>query len=212
MGTTAPSASSRAGWLGCAVLAVWLAWPLLQPASAGAEVVARRLRAGAFLVATRNLASTPFAETVILITRYGRAGATGLTVNRPTEIPLHEAFPEVEQLRGHGGTLLLGGPVSPRAVFVLVRSDEPRAGMQRVAKGIYYSSGIEAIVGSPPKDFSDASARVFAGYAGWAPGQLEGEIARGDWIVAWEEPTAAFGEDLRELWRTLLESWSGRWT
>jgi putative transcriptional regulator len=172
----------------------------------------RRLGNGVFLVASHNLATSMFAETVILITHHESGGTMGLTVNRPSEISLSTAFPDIEQLQGENSALFLGGPVSPRAVFVLLRSDEPQAGMERLAKGIYFSRGLSPILEDSSRNFSGDSTRVFAGYAGWAPGQLEAEIERGDWILAWESPDVAFTHDLKKLWRMLLESWSGRWT
>jgi len=171
-----------------------------------------RLGSGVFIVATGNLATSMFAESVILITRYESGGTMGLNVNRPSEIPLGEAFPDIERLQGEDTPLFLGGPVSPRAVFALVRSDRPRPGMERVAEGIYFSQGLDPLLEDPASDLSGSSTRVFAGYAGWAPGQLEAEIERGDWIVAWENPAAVFSRDLKKLWRKLLQAWSGRWT
>jgi putative transcriptional regulator len=171
-----------------------------------------RLGNGVFLVATGNLATSMFAEAVILITHYESGGTMGLTVNRPSEIPLSTAFPDIEQLQGESSTLFLGGPVSPRAVFVLLRSNQPQAGMEQLAEGIYFSHGLDPVLEAPSRDLSGDSTRVFAGYAGWAPGQLEAEIERGDWIVAWENPAVAFTQDVKGLWRKLLESWSGRWT
>jgi putative transcriptional regulator len=84
--------------------------------------------------------------------------------------------------------------------------------MERVAEGIYFSRGLDPMLEDPSRDLSGDSTRVFAGYTGWAPGQLEAEIERGDWIVAWENPAVAFTRDVKKLWRKLLGSWSGRWT
>jgi len=171
-----------------------------------------RLGKGVFIVATGKLATSMFAESVILITRHESSGTMGLAVNRPSEVRLSAAFPDIEQLQGESGTLFLGGPVDPRAVFVLLQSDQPQAGMKRLADGIYFSHGLDPILEDPSRNFSGDSTRVFAGYTGWAPGQLEAEIERGDWIVAWENPAVAFTRDLKKLWKKLLESWSGRWT
>jgi zinc protease len=171
-----------------------------------------RLGSGVFIVATANLATSMFAESVILITRYERGGTMGVTVNRPSELTLSEAFPDIERLQEEEGNLYLGGPVEQRAAFVLVRSDRPQPGMQRVTEGIYFAHDLDPILQDPSWDLSGDSVRIFAGYAGWAPGQLEAEIERGDWIVAWEDPVVAFTRELRKLWRKLLQSWSGRWT
>ncbi|MBW1686180.1 MAG: YqgE/AlgH family protein [Deltaproteobacteria bacterium] len=171
-----------------------------------------RLGNGVFIVATGKLATSMFAESVILITHYESGGTMGLTVNRPSEIPLSKAFPDIERLQGESDALFLGGPVRPRAVFALLQSDQPQVGMERVAEGIYFSRGLDPMLEDPSRDLSGDSTRVFAGYTGWAPGQLEAEIERGDWIVAWENPAVAFTRDVKKLWRKLLESWSGRWT
>jgi len=171
-----------------------------------------RLGNGVFIVATDKLATSMFAESVILITRYESGGTMGLAVNRPSELALGEAFPDIERLQGESDALYLGGPVSPRAVYALLRSDQPQAGMERVTEGIYFSRGLDPMLEDPSRDLSGDSSRVFAGYTGWAPGQLEAEIERGDWIVAWEDPAVAFTRDVKKLWRKLLESWSGRWT
>ena len=171
-----------------------------------------RLGNGVFIVATGKLATSMFAESVILITRYESGGTMGLAVNRPSELALGEAFPDIERLQGESDALYLGGPVSPRAVYALLRSDQPQAGMERVTEGIYFSRGLDPMLEDPSRDLSGDSSRVFAGYTGWAPGQLEAEIERGDWIVAWEDPAVAFTRDVKKLWRKLLESWSGRWT
>ena len=98
------------------------------------------------------------------------------------------------------------------AESVAALSDQPQPGMERIAEGIYFSQGVGPVLEDPSSDFSADSTRVFAGYAGWAPGQLEAEIERGDWIVAWESPAVGFTRDVKKLWRKLFRSWSGRWT
>ncbi|NIR43918.1 MAG: hypothetical protein GWM93_08225, partial [Gemmatimonadetes bacterium] len=129
------------------------------------EITPGRLGSGVFLIATRGLATSMFAETVILITHHESSGTMGLTVNRPSEIPLGAAFPDVERLQGESSSLFLGGPVSPRAVFVLLRSDQPSTGMERIAEGIYFSRGLGPVLEDTSRDLSGDSTRVFAGYA-----------------------------------------------
>lgn len=163
-------------------------------------------RSGLFLVATDQLYGTSFQEAVILLTHYSPRGATGLTINRPTDIPLNQAFPHIEQLNQFNDPLFLGGPVKENAIFVLVQTLEPRKGMHLITDNLYFSTGRNAF-GNP----LNGTARAYAGYAGWAPGQLQHEINRGDWLVVKTSPAIVFDENLAGLWQRLKNRWSGNW-
>ena len=166
---------------------------------------------GIFLVATEQLAQSSFKETVILITHHSERGATGIAINRPSEYQLNEIFPEVEKLRHHKEEVFLGGPVRTNSVFVLMRTKRPHANMYQIAKNLYFSAGVNALAHGLENIGSDENARAYVGYAGWAPGQLEHEIHRGDWIVVHADPDIVFDQDHRSIWRKLLKSWSGQW-
>jgi len=160
-----------------------------------------------FLVATDQLDGTGFARTVVLMVHFGgRGGTTGLTINRPSNLTLEEAFPNIERLRGNDDTLFLGGPVSSQSVFVLLRTKQPKEGMKRLIKDIYFAPGHQIL----SEDIAGES-RVFAGYAGWAPGQLQAEIDRGDWRVIRRDPDIIFEENTTDLWQQLSRRWSGNW-
>lgn len=159
-----------------------------------------------FLVATEQLEGTSFQEAVILITHYSDRGATGLTINRPTDIPLKKIFPHIPQFEQLNDSLYLGGPVSANAIFVLLRTDQPGENMHRIAKDIYFSTAKNAF--SEPVT---GSARTYAGYAGWAPGQLQAEIARGDWLLVHTTPDIIFEKNPSIIWPRLSKRWSGQW-
>lgn len=163
-------------------------------------------RSGLFLVATDKLSGTSFQETVILLTHHSERGATGLTINRPTDIPLNQAFPHIEQLNQFNDPLFLGGPVKENAIFVLVHTYDPGEGMHLITDNLYFSTGRNAF-GYPIK----GTARAYAGYAGWAPGQLQHEIQRGDWLVVKTDPAIVFDKNLPGLWQRLKNRWSGNW-
>jgi putative transcriptional regulator len=167
---------------------------------------------GLFLVATEQLAHSSFKETVILITHHSERGATGLAINRPSEFHLNEIFPEEEKLRHHSDDVFLGGPVRTNSVFVLMRTNRPHANMYRIAKDLYFSAGITALTHGLENIAIGEHARAYVGYAGWAPGQLDLEIRRGDWIVVHADPDIVFDQDYRSIWKKLLKSWSGQWT
>ena len=161
---------------------------------------------GRFLVATEQLNDTSFQQAVILITHLSERGATGLTINRPTDIPLSKIFPHTQQFKTTDDSLYLGGPVSTNAIFVLLRTRQPNQNMHHIAKNIYFSTADNAF--SNP--FHE-STRVYAGYTGWHPGQLQIEIDRGDWILVHQEPDIIFEKNPHDLWQRLLKRWSGLW-
>jgi putative transcriptional regulator len=159
-----------------------------------------------FLVATEQLDNTSFQEAVILITHNSPRGATGLTINRPTDIALQKVFPHVQQFRQTKGSLFLGGPVSTNAIFVLLRTDQPTQNMHRIARNIYFSTAQNAF--SHP---FITSSRIYAGYTGWAPGQLQSEIDRGDWILVHTDSNIIFENEPGDIWQRLNKRWSGLW-
>ncbi len=161
---------------------------------------------GIFLVATEQLQGTSFQETIILLTHYSNRGTIGLTINRPTDIPLYKALPNISRLNQRDDLLYLGGPVSANAVFVLVRSKQPYKGMRHVVDDIYFSTGKNAFQ-QPLADI----ARAYLGYASWAAQQLQNEISRGDWLVIHADPAIIFDQDPSKLWNRLIKTWSGDW-
>jgi len=165
---------------------------------------------GVFLVATEQLHGSSFQQTVILLTHYSKQGATGLAINRPAGIPLQQAFPGVRQLQQSTDPLYLGGPVSTNAIFVLLRTQQPGRSMHRIADDIYFSTG-KHVFTHRFKPTKHTATRTYAGYAGWAAGQLQNEINRGDWIMVRTHPKIVFEEDSESLWQRLRKRWTGKW-
>ena len=170
-----------------------------------------KVKKGVFLVATENLAQSSFKETVIFMTHFSALGATGIAINRPADITLTDAFPEIQAFKDYPDTLFLGGPVHSEAVFVLMQTDRPHAGMRHIIENIYFAAGINAISHGLPKSVKGEFARAYAGYAGWASGQLENEIDRGDWLVVETDAHIVFEQDPTLIWGRLHRSWSGNW-
>ncbi len=180
-----------------------------QPAKASG--IQHPVEQGVFLVATRDLADPRFRHSVILVTDYGKDGTAGLIINRPTNISLSEALPSIRSLKSHAGELFFGGPVQPSSVSILTALDSERRGMKRVLDGVFFSINADTIRGLGSGSGIENSMRVYAGYAGWRPGQLENEISRGDWLVVPGNGTLVFQEDASKLWRNLITTWDGLW-
>jgi len=209
-----PNSAVHDGWRTFYFPVLVVAFTLLVLSCAAADQkpeINHSAKKGIFLVATEQLAHSSFAETVILITHHSERGATGLAINRPSEYRLNEVFPEEKKFRHHKEEVFLGGPVRANSVFVLMRTKRPHANMYNIAKDLYFTAGVSALVHGLENISSDERARAYVGYSGWAPGQLEHEIHRGDWLVVHADPDIVFDQDHRTLWKKLLKSWSGQW-
>ena len=158
---------------------------------------------GQLLVATQSLGDPRFAQSVVYMLRHDATGALGLVVNRPiATVPLARILESLgRDHEGATGDLRVhyGGPVEPGRGFVLYTGEWVTGDSQVVQDGI--------AVTSDPKVF-DALARgagprrvlFAAGYAGWAPGQLEAEIDGGFWIVVSADEALIFDDDAGSKW------------
>lgn len=155
------------------------------------------------LVARKDLPDRNFRDSVVLVTQYAGASPIGLIINRPTSVALDRAFPEIEQLRGRPEKLFFGGPVKPEQVFVVFHASSRPAESVEVLDGIYMTANAQVIDDVLRREGPMTGVRVFAGYAGWAPGQLEAEVARGDWHLMHADAKAIFERKPETLWPEL---------
>ncbi len=134
---------------------------------------------GQLLIASPALLDPNFRRTVVLITEHGDEGASGLVLNRPGPAQVAEVVPQLEPLVDDGEELWIGGPVQPEAVLVLGEFLDP----SDAAVPLFGPLGFPSL--AEPEEVVPVTTRrrVFAGYAGWGAGQLEGELEREDWIV-----------------------------
>lgn len=159
--------------------------------------------AGMLLVARPELPDPRFRETVILLVQHGPEGSVGLILNRPSRLTLAEVLTELPAAPGAGEVLSYGGPVAPRVFVVLVQvRGEPPEPSQKVLGNVYLT-GTGQFADWFEKNRAQATYRVFAGYGGWSPGQLEKEMIRGDWQLLPVDERMLFAEDMTGLWRAL---------
>lgn len=156
------------------------------------------------LVAHPDLGDPNFSGTVVLVMRPDDGGPLGLILNRPTGTLLGEIYPDRAELQGRTDMLFFGGPVEPDALLFAFRSATPPAKGVNVAGDIYVSgfSGVLDELLSQPEQASEQ--RFFAGYAGWARGQLEAEIAQGGWHVLPLDTGAIFEMNPLTLYERML--------
>lgn len=162
---------------------------------------------GRLLVATPPLADPNFDRTVVLLLEHGDDGALGIVLNRPSETRLVSVLPDWHDRASEPAVVFSGGPVAPEAVIALARGGEGGAGWVPVLEEIGTVD-----VGRDPAALGTtlAGLRVFVGYAGWAPGQLEGELAQGGWLVVATMPDDPFSPRPERLWHDVLRRQRGR--
>lgn len=173
------------------------------PAAAAANPPSPVPAKGMFLVASPDLADPNFRESVILICEHSPAGTLGLVINRPTNLLLSEALPAIAALQGTTHVLFAGGPVQPDAILMLFRADRAPADTRPVAEGIYIGGNSKLVEDTIAKPGAQARFRAFAGYAGWGPGQLAGEMAQGAWRLVPADPGSIFEKNPGEIWSSL---------
>jgi len=157
---------------------------------------------GKLLVASKSLLDPNFSRTVVFLIEYNEQGALGVIINRPTEAKLSDLV-ELEGAERLGEPIYWGGPVARGAMQLLLRAKEAPEGALPVFRDVYRSGSRELL----ERLLSDPDAvehlRLYSGYAGWAPGQLEAEIARGGWRVMPGDPNLVFSRAPSTVWPEL---------
>ena len=177
----------------------------------GTVISGSALTKGRLLVATPPLDDPNFDRTVVYMLEHHHEGALGVVINRPTDEPLDEPLDRWIALQTTPATVFDGGPVEPDALIALAFAKQP------VSEATEELSPVSGRVASADLTTDPAlvaayveSVRIFRGYAGWGPGQLEGEIEAGAWLVLDAEPDDVFGTMPAHLWRTVLRRQGGR--
>jgi len=170
--------------------------------------------AGRLLVATPLLGDPNFRRSVVLVVEDEPGeGTLGVVLNRPTETPVELVLESWTDLVTQPPVVFRGGPVSPNSALglaIVPGEDEPVG--WRALDGMTLRSRIGLVdLDAPPQllEGGIASLRVFAGYAGWGPGQVQAEIEEGAWYVLPAEPADAFAAEPERLWQTVLRRAGG---
>lgn len=163
---------------------------------------------GRLLVATPVIGDANFDRTVVLVLDHNEDGALGLVLNRPTDLAVLEPLPEWYGLAADPSVVFVGGPVEQGAAIGLGAAD---AGAEPDGWSPVLGRIGTLDLSRHPSDLGVdvEQVRVFAGYAGWGPGQLEGELAVGAWIVCDAEPADVLDDDPATLWSRVLRRQGG---
>ena len=158
----------------------------------------RELAAGKVLIASRALGDPNFVQTVVLLAEHNEQGSMGLVVNRRSEIPVSRVFPHLA--RTWKAAIFIGGPVAPTGILALLRSGTPPPDSRHVAADLHVITAREPLETLVKQGAGLTHFRLYAGYAGWRPGQLERETTHGAWHVLSADPSIAFDNDPPTLW------------
>ena len=159
---------------------------------------------GRLLVATPQIEEGIFHRSVILILDHSDAGAQGVVLNRPLGAEVDSVLPGWQELATAPVSVFHGGPVQTDSALGLVAvpgEGQAPMGIRRLFGGI----GVVDLDAPPPLVASEVGGlRIFAGYAGWTAGQLEGEIRTGSWYLVEAEARDAFTDSPADLWVRVL--------
>ena len=156
---------------------------------------------GRLLISGGGLFDPNFRHTVVLVGEHNAEGALGVVLNRALDVTVKEALPLLSGLVPPGDLLYQGGPVQPGSPVLLAELSNPELLDIRVFGSVGF------LVGNVPADIHSSilRARVFAGYSGWGPGQLEAEMAVDSWIIEPARVEDVFTEAPDLLWSRVLE-------
>jgi putative AlgH/UPF0301 family transcriptional regulator len=170
------------------------------------------VRPGALLVAMPALTDPTFAGTVVYVLDHSESGTLGVVLGRPSQVEIRDVLPGWCDLAVAPGVFHVGGPCEADTALCLATSEavvaDEHSPLRRVSGSVYLVD-----LDSDPADLREelTGLRVFAGYAGWSPGQLAGELAEGAWACVAGRPDDVLSQASGpELWRAVLGRQTGR--
>jgi len=143
-----------------------------------------------FLVARGDLPDPNFGDSEVLVLNDLGPAPVGIIINRPTRFPVSSLFPDLKSLARVHDKVYFGGPVEIDSVWFLFRAAKQPKDSVLALEGVYLSASRELLLKLLAREKPMDGLRIYVGHSGWAPGQLEGEIAHGDWKL---EPADAAG-------------------
>jgi putative transcriptional regulator len=179
---------------------------LAAPSDPAATPEPRSLK-GQFLIATPEMQDPRFDHAVILMVQHDRNGALGIVINRPLgEKPLADilaAFGKMDTAAAGNVPIFLGGPVQLQVSFVIHDSDYRRPDTLAIDARLAATPGSD-VLDDIALNQGPAKSLIAFGYAGWAPGQLEGELSRNVWYTAPADPGIVFDDDRGKVWENAV--------
>jgi putative transcriptional regulator len=160
---------------------------------------------GSILLADRDLKDANFAQSVILIVRYDDEGTLGLILNRPTKVPISEILEDWKEAKDRTEPVFFGGPVESSSLLALFRSRAQVDQAHRVIPEVHVIAERSQMQKNLVTGGTPDKLRLYVGYVGWAPEQLEEEVDLGAWHVYPGDVNLVFDSDPDTLWTRLIK-------
>lgn len=152
------------------------------------------------LVARAELSDSDFADSIVLVMNNLGPGPAGVIINKPTRVTVAHLFPDNKRLAPLHDKVYFGGPVDFGSVWFLFRAATAPEHAIEACDGVYLSANRDLLLRLLGRDQPMDGLRIFLGHAGWGPGQLEAEIAHGDWTLEHAASDAIFGGKSEHRW------------
>ena len=177
---------------------------LLAISSAAQSMRVEDLAQGKIIITPRDSPDPHFSNSVILLAHYDATGALGLMLHYKSDLTIPKALKGVSGAEKRTDPVYVGGPVELPVVFGLIRTKSPPTGVRRVKDDLYLMTTKPVIAAALEAGHSESDVRIFIGYSGWGPGQLEREVRRGGWYIFDYDETLVFDEHPDTLWNRLI--------
>lgn len=177
--------------------------PLVFALLAAPALHAQQPPTSLLLIAKPTLLDPNFTRTVVLVTQAEDASTVGVILNRPLQEKLQAFLPQDLSGENYKDRVFQGGPVMRRVIISVFRSaTTPQAPAFPVLKGVYLTMhpvNIKALLADPASQY-----RIYAGFSGWAPNQLQSEFMRDGWYMLPADAETVFRKDTEGLWEELI--------
>jgi putative transcriptional regulator len=163
------------------------------------------LAKGKILITPRDAPDPLFSHSVIFLARYDKTGALGLMIHFRSNITISRALAGIKGADKRNDTLFVGGPVRLQEVLALLRSDSPPKDASSVSGKLYLIASEHGIESALAEKRRSSELRIFLGYTGWGPGQLDHEVRLGGWYIFDYDERLVFDDHPETLWSRLIE-------
>lgn len=164
---------------------------------------------GILLIADPFLQDPNFLRTVVCLCEHGEEGTVGFVLNKKMNINLSEYVPELE---GIDVTVYEGGPVQKNTLHFLHAYPDLIPGSLEVCKNVYWGGNFETLlILLKNRDLDLAKIKLFMGYSGWSPGQLDDEMKERSWLTVEATHTLVMKETYDQVWKQSLKQLGGKY-
>jgi putative transcriptional regulator len=161
------------------------------------------LAQGKIVIMKRDAPDPLFTHSVIVLARYGKTGALGLMLHKRSDLTIR-LLTGIKGAEKRNDPLFVGGPVELQTVLALLRSDSGPPGATLVAGKLYLVASKQGIETALSQRRTTSDLRIYIGYVGWGPGQLEREMGLGGWYIFNYDESLMFDEHPETLWERLI--------